>query len=196
MKKTTLALAVASAVAVLSIRRAYTGDVAYGFRMGAGFPGDVNRTHPASIIPGMNSPTNPARLFGDPVLVDTATNSYRGFLVGDTAITQIDGIAVRPYPTQQTSGGLNAAFGNGAPAANQPLDVLEAGFIMVKVNGTAVPTKKGPVFVWIAASTGTHVQGGFEAAATGGSTVAITNAFFNGPPDANGVTELRVSALL
>ena len=33
--------------------RQKTRDVAFTFRMGAGFAGDVNRTHPASIEPVM-----------------------------------------------------------------------------------------------------------------------------------------------
>lgn len=194
MKQSLLALAVASACAVFSRVRAHTQDIAYGFRMPTGFPGDPNRTHPFSILPGLVNVTTPPRLFGDPVLIDTATNSYRGLTAADASDSNainIDGVAVRPYPTQQTTGGMTASIGTGVPATNQPIDVLNEGFIMVKVN-SGTPTKKGPVFVWAAASTGAHVLGGFETAFSAGNTVQIENAFFNGPPGTDGVTELQV----
>jgi hypothetical protein len=38
----------------------------------------------------------------------------------------------------------------------------------------------------------TTIQGGFHAAADAGNTVAITNAKWNGPADANGIAELVV----
>lgn len=195
MKKSTLALAVASACFAMAVRvRAHTQDISYGFRMPTGFPGDPNRTHPFSILPGLVNATTPPRLFGDPVLIDTATNSYRGLTAADqsdaTAIN-IDGIVVRPYPTQQTSGGLTATIGGGAPATNQPVDILREGYIMVKVN-SGTPTKKGAVYVWCAASSGNHVLGGFETVFSAGNTVLVKNAFFNGPPGTDGVTEMEV----
>lgn len=192
MKKSTLALAIASAFGFKVLTRQRTYDTAFTFRMGAGFPGDVNRTHPASILPGlMNASVQAPRLFGDPVLVDTATNSYRGFITGDTATT-IDGVVCRPYPTQQTTGGMTAVYGAGVPSTTQPVDILQDGFIMAKVNNNAAVTKKGAVYVWIAASSGNHVIGGFEGSSGGGSTLAITNAQWNGPADANGIAEIQV----
>ena len=198
MKKTLIALAVLALHGAGAVR-AKTRDVAFQYRMGAGFPGDVNRTHPASILPGMMNSTNPVRLYGDPVLIDTSTNSYRGLLVGDTAVTKIDGVLVRPYPTQQQSGGMSSAIGAATPPTTPvPVDVLNEGFIIARCNNFATqqPTKGGAVHVWIAASTGAHVQGGFESVATGGSTIAITNAKWNGPADANGITEIQVAAPL
>ena len=38
--------------------------VAFPFRMGAGFAGDVNRTHPATIEPNVNDTVNPLSFFG------------------------------------------------------------------------------------------------------------------------------------
>lgn len=193
MKKTLLSCAVQRALgAMFRSLPFHTQDISFGYRMGAGFPGDVNRTHPAGIVPGLLNITNPPRLFGDPVVVDTATNSYRGFIAADvTSPIFIDGILVRPFPTQQTSGGMSAVLGVGAPAAGQPCDVLEDGFIMVKVNNGGTPTKDGAVYVYTAVNSGNHVQGGFESAA-GANLMLINNAVFNGPPDASGVAELRV----
>lgn len=174
--------------------RARTTDVAFTYRMGAGFAGEVNRTHPFSVVPSLQDGTSPVKLYGHPVLYSSANNSARGFVAGDTAVTKIDGIVVRPYPTQNysnTAFGAAVSFGAGAPNTSGILDILESGFIMANVVGTA-PTKKGAVYIWCAASTGNHIQGGFETAASAGNTAAITNAFFTGGVDANGVAEIRV----
>ena len=178
------------------LRRAVTHDVAFTYRMGAGFAGDVNRTHPASIEPTLLNQTNPPTRYGDPVIVNTADGTVRRLIATDTAVTRIYGVLVRPFPTQQTtsSGNYGAApLGDAAPPTGVQVvqDTLRLGYILSKVVGT--PTKDGAVFVWIAATSGNNIQGGFQAAASGGNTVAITNARFNGPPDANGVTEVVVS---
>lgn len=175
-------------------RKLTCDGAAFTFRMGAGFPGDVNRSHPASIVPGLNDPTNPATVFGQPLIINGADNSWRSVLASDQGTaTDIDGVLVRPYPVQQdTSSGHSGAqaFGVGGPGFGQPLDILDSGYIMVQVNGTT--QKGGKVYIWAAASSGSHVLGGFEAAATGGSTFEITSdkTYYNGPPDANGVVEL------
>jgi hypothetical protein len=195
MKKTLIALAAAAALAG-GVLRARTNDVAFGFRMGAGFPGDVNRTHPAAILPGLiNTSVQVPRLYGDGLLIDSATSSYRGFVLGDT-ITKVAGIAVRPYPTQQTSGGMSSSLGAATPPTSGVMDVLIEGYCIVKANNFAItaPTKGGPVYVWIAASAGNQVQGGFTATNGGASTLLMTNAYFNGPADAAGITEIQVFA--
>lgn len=188
MKKSFLALA--ALVAGFPKVRAKTHDVAFTYRMGAGFAGDVNRTHPFSCLPARQDATTPVRLYGDPLIIDTTNNTVRGFTTGDTAVTKLAGIASRPYPTQQatTSQGLG---GGAIPVAPAIVDHLASGYAMVKCN-VGSPTKGSAVFVWCAASSGSHVQGGFEAAATGGSTAAIANAYFNGPPDSAGITEIHV----
>lgn len=200
MKRSLISLAVLALFGAAQVS-AKTHDVSFTYRMGAGFPGDVNRTHPASILPAMNDTTagNAVRLYGDAVVANTANNTVRGLLVGDTGVTRIYGVAVRPYPVQQQTGGPNAALGTAVPpvgAGASPLDVLRDGYIMVRCNNFATqqPTLDGAVHIWIAASSGVHVQGGFESVATGGSTIAIANARFRGPADANGVCELEMLA--
>lgn len=196
MKKSLIHLAVMATLAgAASVGRSRTHDVAFTFRMGAGFAGEVNRTHPVSIYPSLMHSTQPVRLYGDPGIYDAATASVRGFQAGDTALTKIDGVLVRPYPTQQSTGGMSATLGGaGTPASNQPADIVEEGAIMVKCNnfGVNAPTKGGAVWVWCAASAGNDVQGGFRAAVSAGNTAAITNAKWNGPADANGIAELIV----
>lgn len=192
MKKSLIALAIAGAN---FMGRAQTNDVAFTYRMGAGFPGDVNRTHPASILPGLQDVTDPIPFYGFPVLIDATDNTYRAIETADQAITVIDGVLVRPYPTQQTTGGMAATIGAAVPPTSGVIDILDDGFIMVSLSNFAAasPVKGGAVYIWTAASTGNHVMGGFEASSGGGdSTAAITNARFNGPPDSNGVCELQV----
>lgn len=198
MKKSLIALAVLASLGAASASsyrgRARTLDVAFTYRMGAGYPGDVNRLHPASIVPGLQDPANPVRLYGDPVLVG-ANNAYRGYVVGDTTAAKIKGVLVRPANIQQTAGGMSAAFGVGAPpvTAGTVFDVIEDGHVMVKCNNAAAgqPTKGSGVYVWFGASAGNDVQGGFTGRANA-SAILLTNAEWTGPVDANGIGEIRV----
>lgn len=170
--------------------RMKTRDVAFGFRMGAGFPGDVNRTHPVDIVPELPSATLPPTAYGQMTILDTSTGTVRRFDTGDTAVTTAYGVTVRPYPTQQSSASNygQADIGSATPPTSGVMDVVRRGYIMAKVNGT--PVKGGAVYVWCAASSGAHVQGQLEASATGGSTASLTNATFNSAPDANGYVEI------
>ena len=175
--------------------RSKTRDAAFQFRMGAGFAGDVNRTHPASIEPVYNDATNPVLFAGLACLPNAAANGVRSIAAGDTGMTAPYGVMVRSYPFQVASATNygSQAFGSAALSGGTLQDVLRAGYIMVQLPAGAAAVGKGsPVFVWVAASAGAHVQGGFEVAATGGSTATLdVNRFsYNGAQDANGITEL------
>lgn len=178
--------------------RAKVRDVAFPFRMGAGFPGDVNRTHPASISPNLICAATPPTAYGQAVIVDATTQGVRPLAAADTAITNVWGVTVRPYPIQASSGTAygGAAIGAATPPTTGIIDVLDSGYIMVKVPAGQAPIKGGAVFVWCAAASGAHVQGGFETIASGGNTCALdVNEYqFNGAPDANGNVEIRVKA--
>lgn len=193
MKKSLIALALVAALGSSIPVRARTRDVAFQFRMGAGFPGDINRVHPFSVAAGMQDGTTPIRKYGDPALINAAGTGYRGFTVGDTA-TKIAGVLVRPYPTQQLSGGMSAALGTADAPTSGVIDVMEDGYIMVQCNDFAAnPPKKGQIVtVRIAATSGNKIQGGFHAATDTTNTVTITNARWNSTADANGVAEIRV----
>lgn len=184
-----------AAPAVIFRGHARTRDVAYNYRMPGGFAGDVNRSHPASIEPCLLDVTNPPTFAGQACVLDATSHNLRFLgVVDDTALTDIYGVLVRAYPIQQQTGGMSSSFGNGAVPAAQPGDVLKSGYIMVPVQGT--PVKGGQVFVWAKPVSGNHVPGGFEASATGGSTIAlpINSYSFNGGPDANGVAEVIIRA--
>ena len=180
--------------------RRFTCDAAFSFRMGAGFPGDVNRTHPASIEPAIMSNTV-VPFYGFPVVIAAdGTNGVRPFGVGDGALTTIYGVAVRPFPQQQATGSSAfgaQAFGVGVPPASVPVDVIRQGYVTVQLPTDAPNAAKGgAVFIWIAASAGTHVLGGFESVAAGGNTIALapTRYMFNGPQDASGNVELVITS--
>lgn len=174
--------------------RMKTKDAAFQFRMGAGFAGDINRTHPASVEPTLIDASAPPTAYGQPVLVDATTQGVRPFAAGDQSDTVAAGygITVRPYPTQQSSASNfgAAALGSATPPVTGIMDVLRAGYIMVNLPAGGAPVKGGAVYVWAAASTGSHVLGGVEAAYSAGNTTQLLNATFNGSPDANGNVEI------
>jgi hypothetical protein len=195
-KKKALILA-APAIIGISRGRSYTRDVAYNYRMPAGFSGDINRTHPASVEPVQWDPTNPPTFTGQAVVVDATSKKVRACgVVDDSALTDIYGLAVRVFPIQQSTGGMSASFGVGAPPVNQPGDVLKSGYMMVTVSNLGVPVKGGQVHVWAKPAAGNHIQGGLEVAAVGGSTISLPlNSYsWNGGPDANGVAEVIIRA--
>lgn len=184
------------------VGRARVTDVTYPYsafqyRMPAGFAGDVNRTHPASIEPAVNSATTPVLTPGHPGVVDSTTNTIRRLTPTDTAITNVFGWAVRSYPFQasSTSGAYGATdFGDATLPAGQPIDFLRSGYILAPLsNGTAV--KGGAVFVWVAATSGSNIQGSVRTTASAGNTAALNPARyeFNGPADANGIVEIVVN---
>lgn len=164
--------------------------MAFTFRMPAGFAGDVNRTHPASIAPYMNDPTIPVTAYGLLVVANTVANTVRNVQAADAASVMF-GFSVRPFPFQQQSGGMTASFGSASvptTAQMSALDVLKSGFIMAAVQGAC--TLGAPVYVWTAVNSGNHVQGGLEAVNPAGNGILLANAYFNGPADAGGIVEV------
>lgn len=185
--------------------RGYARDafdpMAFQFRMGAGFYGDVNRTHPFWVEPGPVDPTNPPTAYGQAVVIDATSKKVRRVIASDTALTHVYGFTVRPFPFQD--GGAAGAFGAQSlggfttPPTNQPIDVMRSGYMISYVNGA--PGKGDPVNVWVAASSTVHYQGFLEAGSSGGNTILVTPAgtyatTFNGPPDANGAGEFVFEA--
>ena len=174
--------------------RAFTRDVAFPFRTGAGFPGDVTRSRPFSVVPGLLNVAAPPAAYGNPVLVGADGISYRGISAADGSATPaaIAGVLVRLFPTQQQTGGMTSALGSAAPPLSGVADFLTLGFMMVKLPAGATVVKGGQVFVWAAASSGSNVQGQPVAASSTTNTYTVTNARFVGPADANGNVEIEV----
>jgi hypothetical protein len=171
---------------------------AFTFRAGAGFPGEVTRQENSIIEPCVLNAATPPLFYGTPLIADASTGLLRPFAAGDTALANFYGILVRTFPSSQASAtnfGNTPLGGAGVPPTSGPAGLLVSGYIAVQVPvGATAALKNGAVFVWCAASTGAHIQGGFETAASGGNTAAITGSgvttHFNGPQDANGVIEL------
>lgn len=186
---------------ILRSIRAMVLDVAYAFRMGAGFPGDVNRTHPVSIEPALQNVLTPSTAYGQPMVADTvgATNTVRRLGAGDAALVDIYGVSVRPFPIQDTgtAGATGAvAIGAATPPPTGIIDVMRSGYIMVQMNlGFGAVTKGAPVFIWVAATAGAHIQGQYEPVAAGGNTASLAAAkySYNGPADSAGVVEIAVN---
>lgn len=175
--------------------RAYTRDVAFTFRMGSGFAGDVNRTHPFSVLPRLQSATLPVLKPGQACLYDGATNTVKRVGAGDTAVTKIAGVSVRSFPISNHSSasfGAPSTIGTAALPTTGIIDVAEDAFMFVSVPSGQTPQLGGAVFVWVAADSGAHVQGGFETVTSAGNTITLTNAFWQGGVDAQGVAELQI----
>ena len=156
------------------------------YRMGGLFPGSVTRTHPQWIEPCLIHPQATYPLPGNAVMLHQSDNSVLP-VDGTFVAGPIYGVAVRAYPTQPM---VMDATGN-ITTSSPEVDVMREGYIGVAVVGT--PLKGGSAWIWVAATALPHVQGGFEAAASGASTVQLTNCKFNGPADANGNAELIIT---
>jgi len=176
------------------VGRAMTNDVAFNLRMNAGSPGDMTRHNPPGTIePCLLDAGSASVLPGFAVVAAlNGNNSVRLVQAGDNGLAAIYGIAQRVFPFQQATTNQfsgQQGFGGLPVAQQQAIDVIRSGYVLVPCVGT--PQKGGPAFVWVAASGGGHVQGGFETAATGGSTIALDNkTTFSGGVDTNGNAEL------
>lgn len=175
----------------LFLGRRRTCDSAIPFRLLAGFPGDVSRKHPSTIEPCLTDPTNPPTFFGQGVIVDdTSANGVRVPASGDSGLTAIYGITVRPFPFQTASGSNYGAQAIGAAALPAgAVDVLRAGYITVTAQGAAATYKGAPVHLCIVAGTG-YVVGGFSADTVSGTFITLADALWNGPADASGNAEI------
>jgi hypothetical protein len=169
---------------------------AFTFRAGAGFPGEVSRQENSIIEPVVLNAGFPPLLYGIPMIVDIATGTNPGivrpYTSGDTANPY--GILVRSFPQSQATAsnfGNTPLGGAGVPPSSGPASLLISGYIIVQVPaGSASAVKNGAVFIWTAATSGAHIQGGFETASSGSTTPVTGTTHFNGPQDANGFIEL------
>ena len=159
----------------------------FTYRMGAGFPGDVNRTHPVSIEPCTVSASNPPDAYGQGVVLDSTTGTVKK-ITNESGTQALYGITVRPYPAQQTttSSFCGAVDGNIAPPTTGVVDVLRTGYITVALNtGASGATYRGQaVYVCNSATTG-HVVGVFENNTSTSAAILVSNAIFNSASDAS-----------
>ena len=112
---------------------------------------------------------------------------------GSSTAANFLGIALRE--TKSATDYLNQ--GAGAYVPGDAVPVLKRGCANVLCqNGT--PAFDGTVYVRIAANNAypNAVVGGFEAAADGANTIALTNVKWKGTADANGIAEVRIMTTL
>lgn len=158
--------------------------VAFLTRAPAGFPGSVSRSDSLTIQQEIPDGTLPPTKYGQAVKM--VANKILPLAASDAAAL-VYGLLVRPYPMQSTTNGIGAS----APPVTGILDVMKRGYMTVTLAvGTAV--KGGAVYV-VNVAGGTVVVGDYVTSASpagGGTAVAVPNAFFMGPADAGGITEI------
>jgi hypothetical protein len=161
--------------------------VAFLLRMPAGIPGDVNRAEHAVVEPQVitaSTGTNPPTFLGQAIQIDAVSGQVRAPNNTDTGIY---GFLVRAFPVQENT--QSPVLGSGTPPTSGACSVLKRGYMSVTLQAGAA-VKDGPVYVSVA-GTGGDVLGGVYAAA-GSGRVALLNAYFTGPADANAITEIAI----
>ncbi len=165
-------------------------------RMGAGFPGDVNRSNAGqTITPEAADPSHPIPAYGVPVALNATGSGVRPLVATDTSAS-IFGLLVREFPVQSMPpnnfGAGQSLTVPAVPPTQGALSVMRRGFMVVNVNASssAAAAKGGQVYVWTAATTTGHVQGNFEATASPGNTI-VAPALFRGAVDSSGNTEIE-----
>lgn len=157
--------------------------VAYTYRLPAGIPGTVHRIEAATIEPNEIDPTTPPTVFG--AAVKLVSGRIQPLASGDAG-TLMYGISVRDFPGMASQDPL----GTSTPPTRGSISVLKRGYINVLLGGATAATKGGAVYVRVAAAAAGKPIGGFEAAADSTNTYALPGAYFMGPADAYGNTEI------
>lgn len=179
----------------------YQYDV-IGGRASNAFPGTLlNVNNPHEIDSGIPNAATPPTRYGDPVVYDSVTNTFRPVLGTDTSATPIAGFVIKPFPQTSTDWpyGSTPTFPE-VPSPTQTLNILREGTIGVYVcNAAAKPPVQGqPVYVQIIAygSGATAIPVGalsaFAEGTAGADAFAITGATWAvSGVDANGFGAVR-----
>lgn len=158
---------------------------AIGISMLLGYPGTFARNGDCIImtraVKALSENINP----GDPVALDVGTDTWVKFGVGKVA-ADFAGIAVREVKQTDSYAATGEVYHPG-----EPCDVLERGSVMA-VCGVGSAAPGSAVFIRTVANGGNTILGGFEAAADGTNSVAITNAKWKKAADSNKVAELVI----
>ncbi|MCP1120105.1 structural cement protein Gp24 [Robbsia andropogonis] len=160
---------------------------AYQFRMPAGFAGDLQRSEVSTIETQMIDTTAPPTAFG--VAVKVVSGKIQPINLSTDTAASVYGINLRPFPIQ---GSGTDPLGTSTPPVAGFVDVLKRGYVNVSLGGTTAAAKNGAVYIRVAGAATGKPLGGFEAAAdsTAANTVLLANAYFTGPADAYGITEI------
>lgn len=161
------------------------------YRMSTGVPGTISRAVAESTIESQlyDTSTPPTR-YGIPIKY--VSGKVQPIAADDTVANVVQGLLVRPYPTQgPSSEPLDIAVPDNA---RQIADVMKRGYMIVKVNASlpaAVPTKDGIVYVRKTDhGAGEYPIGGIESDADGGKCEALPGCYFTGAMDADRICEV------
>jgi len=127
-----------------------------GSRYSGAYPGVlINVNNPHEIDSGLPNATTPPTRYGDPVVYDNSTNTFRPVLGTDTSATVIAGFLIKPFAQTSTDWPYsnNAITFPEVPSPTQTLNILRKGTIAVYVcNAAAKPPVEGqPVYAQIIA---------------------------------------------
>ncbi|MFI7782651.1 hypothetical protein EN46_01990 [Citrobacter amalonaticus] len=154
------------------------------YRMPSGIAGAISRPHDLTVEPHVLDSTKLFEAYG--LGGKIVGGKFVPIEAGD-AVTVLAGIFVRPYPTASQPDKVRQ-IGSGF---NFSGDNLKRGYVTVNIGGDASAVAlNAPVYMRVDTPSASSPLGAFVAAADGTNTVQITNAYFNGPGDADGNIEL------
>lgn len=159
-------------------------DNTFLYRIPAGIAGAISRPQDLTVEPQTLDSAKAFAAYG--LAGKFSAGKFVPIEEADTAAVVV-GIYVRPYPTASQPDKVRQ-IGTGYNFAG---DCMKRGYVTVNLGADAsAVTLGGAVYMRVATPSDTSPLGAFLAAADGENTVQITNAFFNGPGDANGNIEL------
>ncbi|END3402355.1 hypothetical protein ABL137_001392 [Klebsiella pneumoniae] len=159
-------------------------DNTFLYRMPAGIAGAISRPQDLTVEPQTLDSAKAFAAYG--LAGKFSAGKFVPIEAADTASVVV-GIYVRPYPTASQPDKVRQ-IGTGFNFAG---DCMKRGYVIVNLGVDASSVALGgAVYMRVATPTASSPLGAFLAAADGANTVQITNAFFNGPGDANGNIEL------
>ncbi|MBZ7195469.1 hypothetical protein FMK61_01570 [Klebsiella oxytoca] len=154
------------------------------YRMSSGIAGAISRPQDLTVEPQTLDSTKAFAAYG--LAGKFSAGKFVPIEAADTAAVVV-GIYVRPYPTASLPDKVRQ-IGTGYSFAG---DCMKRGYVTVNLGADASAVALGgEVYMRVATPSDTSPLGAFLAAADGENTVQLTNAYFNGPGDANGNIEL------
>lgn len=154
------------------------------YRMSSGIAGAISRPQDLTVEPQTLDSTKAFAAYG--VAGKFSAGKFVPIEADDTAAVVV-GIYVRPYPTTSQPDKVRQ-IGTGYNFAG---DCMKRGYVTVNLGADASAVALGgEVYMRVATPSDASPLGAFLAAADGANTVQLTNAYFNGPGDANGNIEL------
>lgn len=157
-------------------------------RMPCGYPGLISRADALTIETGIIDSAAPPTSFGS--FVKVVAGKIQPVAPGDAAWV-VHAVLIQPYPISASTVVAPLA-GTVAPPTSGVCSLMRRGYAAVSL-ASGYAAKKGQVYV-VTTAGGTSLVGNIvtsSSPASGGAAVAVTGAFFTGPADASGATEIE-----